>query len=130
MADKLDSILDDLLERWHHFKSGYQLAKGYGSSDATCRDFSTPTHWDWQNGAMDKHEEKVRMQGVDRALTRVPNTPEPWNTVLQFEARNLASAAMVWTSPRLPKGEELEILRMEARTRAILELQREGCMSR
>jgi len=127
MVSEIDAIIDDLLERWHEWKSGYRLSKGFSSSDATCKDFTTPTHWDWKNGAMEGRSDEIQMKGVDRAIERIPNHPQPWNTALQFEARNLASSFAVWSSPRLPKDhDELNTLRMEARTMLIRELYRDG----
>jgi hypothetical protein len=126
MKIEIDALLDDWLSRWHEFSSGYRMTRGYSGSDATCRDHRTPTHWDWQNGAEEDRGMKEEMKAFDKAIRRVPNHPERWFTCLAFEARNLASAAAVWKSPYLPIGEELAVLRIEARTKLIEELSRDG----
>lgn len=126
MTNDIDAIVDDLLARWHTYRSGYSHAQGYAGRDSTCRDYMTPTHWDWRNGAEDDRAEAEQMKGFEQAVERVPNAPQPWNHCLHVEARNLASQAAVWTSARLPVGAELEVLRMEARTMLITQLHRDG----
>lgn len=129
MPSDLDAIVNDLLARWHRWRTTYQHTRGYPASDATCRGFSAPNHWDWLNGAADERADELLVQAVDNAVDRVPNTPQPWNLALQFEARNLASRAKVWTSPRLPRDAgELQVLRLEARNRLLIELQRSGVL--
>lgn len=124
--DPMDFVLDDLLQRWFKWQQGYEYGRGYASSDATCRGYSTPTHWDWQNGAEDERAEEQQMRGVDKAIGKVPNDPYPWNTCLHFEARNLASQAQVWSSMRLPAGAELDVLRQEARNMLATQLRLAG----
>lgn len=129
-ASPLDQRINGLLIAWHEWRAGYSLGCGYSGSDATCRDFRAPTHWDWRNGAMEARAEDQIMRGVDRAIDRVPNTPRRWQTVIQFEARDLHSGARVWSSPMLPRDQaELEVLRIEARNRLLRELQREGVLT-
>jgi len=128
-VEALDGKLNRLLAQWYEWTQGYRHTRGYNGSDATCRDYNTPTHWDWRNGAQDERAEQVRMQGVDRAIRKVPNEPMPWRLALEFQAMNLHSEAKVWSSPRLPKGEELEILTLEARNRLLMELREEGVMT-
>ena len=128
MTNEIDRILDDLLARWHHYSKHYRHTRGFNGKDNTCRDYAAPTHWDWHNGAEDDRAEQQIMRGVDAAVARVPNTPCAWNLALQFEARNLASQYAVWNSPRLPQGEELKILVLEARNKLLVELQREGAI--
>ena len=127
-VDDVSARLDELLVLWHEHRSGYKLARGYAGQDATCRDFRAPTHWDWQNGAAQARAESLEVAAVDVAMERVPNAPHRWHTALAFEARNLSTGNRVWSSPMLPKGEELEILVLEARNRLLLELKKAGVM--
>jgi len=126
MKIEIDAVIDDLLSKWHQYSNDYRPSRGFSGSDATCRDHRAPTHFDWQNGAEEARALKQEMKAFDQAIHRVPNAPEPWYTCLAFEARNLASAAQVWNSPRLPAGEELAVLRIEARNKLIQELSRDG----
>lgn len=129
MRDEFDAILDDLLARWHRYAEAYRFTKGYSGVSSTTRDYRVPTHWDHRNGAEDERAEKIVMQQVDEAVNRVPNDPQPWRLALAFQARNLATGRTVWASPRLPRGEELETLTIEARTKLMRELYREGVMT-
>lgn len=129
MKTDLDRRIDELLILWHRHRAGYRMASGYSGSDSTCRDYRTPTHWDWQNGATDARADAITAKGVEEAAALVPNTPKRWNTALAFEARNLASGASVWTSPVLPRDpEELAILVLEARNMLARELIRAGVL--
>ena len=128
--DKIDALLDDLLARWHVYTEHYRFSKGYSGQSSTTRGYQTPTHWDWANGAMDDRAERVVMRGVSAAIERVPNDPRPWRTMIQFEARNLAVGASVWSSPRLPTNrDEFDVLRLEARNKTLKELYRQGVMT-
>lgn len=129
-ASALDQRIDGLLIAWHEWRTGYRLGRGYSGSDSTCQDYRAPTHWDWKNGAAQERAEDQMMRGVDRAIERVPNDPRRWRQAVEIEARNLHSGASVWSSPAMPSDPaELEVLRIEARTRLLLELQREGTLT-
>ena len=126
----IDNRLDDLLVMWHRYRAGYSVGRGFSGRDATCRDFQTPTHWDWRNGALDGRVDAVIAKGVSDAVDTIPNAPRRWNTALAFEARNLASMASVWSSPVLPKDkEELAVLVLEARTMLLDRLRRDGVLT-
>ncbi len=126
----IDNRLDDLLVMWHRYRAGYSVGRGFSGRDATCRDFQTPTHWDWRNGALDGRVDAVIAKGVSDAVDTIPNAPRRWNTALAFEARNLASKASVWSSPVLPKDkEELAVLVLEARTMLLDRLRRAGVLT-
>src|SRR4051812_26910778 len=77
-VEALDGKLNRLLACWYEWTQGYRHTRGYSGSDSTCRDYSTPTHWDWHNGAEDERAEQERMRGVDAAIKRVPNHPRYW----------------------------------------------------
>lgn len=125
----VDAMLDELLALWHRFSQGYNLAQGYGASSPMFHDTrSSWSPYDRDNGVPDMESDRSRARAVGIALFRVPNEPHHWRTVLMMDARNLNAEVKVWTSPRLPKGEELEVLRLEARTKLLVELQREGCI--
>lgn len=129
MKNEIDYLVDDLLSRWHSWRNGYTFARGFRGTDATCRDAQSQYHYrDRESGVVDEHIENEIMRAVDRAVERVPDRPRPWHLLILFEARNLWSGQAVWSSMRLPAGEELEVLRIEARSKLMMELQREGCI--
>lgn len=127
MQSDIDTILNDLLVRWHRHSKGYQLGKGYPSSDTACRGHRASRQYDDSNGALDSALEDTIMEGFDAAIGRVP---QPWNTALQFQARNMATGHAVWTSPRLPADPmERGVLLMEARNKLLRELSRDGVLN-
>lgn len=126
---EMDLRIDALLILWHQHRSSYRFASGYAGRDSTCRDYRSPGHWDWQNGATDARADAIEAQGVEDAANRVPNAPKRWNTALTFEARNLATGYAVWGSPVLPRDpEERAILVLEARNLLARELIRAGVL--
>lgn len=126
----LDAQVNELLILWRRYRKGYQHGRGWSGSDATCRDYSTPTHWDWKNGAQEDRVDEQLARGVDNAIERIPNAPHAWKTAIEFEAMNLSSGAAVWTSHSLPRdAAELAVLRLEARNLLIRELRAEGCLT-
>jgi len=127
--EALDGKLNRLLACWYEWVRSYTHTRGFNAADSTCRDYSTPTHWDWRNGAEDERADQERMRGVDRAIKRVPNEPRPWRLALEVQAMNLHGGAAVWSSSRLPSGEELDVLTLEARNMLLHELRAEGVMT-
>lgn len=128
--DLIEFRLNELLEEWYRWRRNFQVTRGYSGTDGTCRDHRSPGHFDWWNGAADARAEELRVKAVDKAMDLIPNSPERWNTALQFEAMNLASGAAVWSSPMLPKSrEEREVLIREARNMLLRELRRSGVMT-
>lgn len=127
----IDHKVDDLLARWHDWHSGYKLTAGHSGVDSTCREaLSDWSAYDRENGVTDAYSENQIMLAVDRAIDNVPDEPDRrWHTMILFEARNLWSQAEVWSSMRLPEDpEEFEVLRIEARNKLLIQLQREGCI--
>lgn len=125
----IDYKLDDLLAEWHRHAAMYRLSKGYAGTDATCRDYRAPGHYDWANGASDAKSDRIAMETMDDAMGNVPNHPHRWRTCLEFQARNLSTGFTVWSSPVLPKRkDELEVLQIEARTQLLKQLRRLGVM--
>jgi hypothetical protein len=128
--EQIEYKLDSLLAAWFTWRQSFKLTRGYSGQDATCRDYRSPGHWDWKNGAADARAEELQVEAVDVAVDKIPNSPQRWNTALQFEARNLVSGAAVWSSPMLPQEfEEREVLVREARNMLLKELRRVGVMT-
>lgn len=126
----LDTAVDDLLARWHDWRSGYSLTVGHSGVDSTCRDAESEwSAYDRENGVPDAYIENQIMLAVDRAVERIPDVPRRWHLMILFEARNLYSGAAVWKSTHLPQDyAEFEVLRIEARNKLLVELRREGCI--
>lgn len=130
MVNDIDWIIDDLLARWHRHSEGYRLAKGFSSSDSTCREArSNWSPYDRDNGVPEAELERSTVESVGRAIYRIPDAPRPWRHMIHIEARNLAVGVAVYSSPRLPQNrDEREVLRIEARNKLAKELMEEGCV--
>lgn len=125
----IDYRLDGLLRDWHAWRGKYRYTRGHAAVDSTCRDYRAPGHWDWQNGAADARADDLVMRAVEESVSRVPNTPEPWRTAIEFHAANLGAGARVWSSPRLPADPTTAaVLLLEARTRLLREMRAGGVL--
>lgn len=125
-APDLQDILSSMLVDWHHYchhtadRAGLPgRAAGFGQSRSN-------SQYDWENGLESDQVDRRIMQGFDAAVARIE---QPWNTALQFEARNLAVRYQVWASPRLPADPaDREALILEARNKLLRELDRDGVL--
>jgi hypothetical protein len=128
--ERIEYDLDGLLAAWHQYHENKKLTRGYSRTDSTCRDYRAPGHWDWKNGAADARADELQVKAVDECMDNIPNVPQPWNTALQFEARNCATGRAVWLSPRLPQDkDERAVLVREARNMLLKELMRAGVLT-
>lgn len=92
--------INDLLERWHRWESGKEPdCSGFPSTNASCKHWRASKQYDDTNGALDSDSEAKILEAVGYAIERVA---QPGRTAVYFHARNLASDAAVWQSPRLP----------------------------
>jgi hypothetical protein len=123
MIDETQQLINDLLSRWHDWKcTAAQL--GYPTTNAACRMYRCSRQHDSENGALDGDIEGQQMEAVDACIDRVP---QPYNTALQINARNLCTGATVWRSARLPDDRiEAAALLVRAREILLVELQRDG----
>lgn len=127
---EINEKLNDLLAKWHVWSQSYNLGKGYPSSDPIFGQAKAPSHWDSRNGALDAAVDGKIMEAFDAVIWQMPREPQPYLLALQFQARNLASRAQVWTSPYLPRDDgERSVLLMEARNMLLRKLARAGVMS-
>jgi hypothetical protein len=127
--DEIDYKLDHLLAQWYAWRREYRWGRGH-KSGAVTRDYQTPTHYDWHNGAADARAEDLVNRQVEECVELVPNTPERWRTAIEFEAMNLVTGAQVWHSSALPADKEArEVLVLQARNMLLRELMRAGVMT-
>jgi len=127
VQNELDTLLNDLLVKWHIYCSRYQFGKGYPSTDVTCRQSRTSKQYDYDNGAMDATVDDAIMAAFDAAMDKVE---QPWRTALSVQARNLRTGANVWNSPRLPSNAiERAAILIEARNILLMVLARDGILS-
>lgn len=116
MRHEDDELLNDLLRRWHVWTVHQPPEMGFYKQNAACKLYRASRQHDDQNGALDSDAESEIMEAVDAAIDRMQ---QPWRTAVQFNGRNLATGAEVWTSPRIPE-DAIERLELLAGARAIL----------
>jgi hypothetical protein len=126
MRNDLQDILSSLLADWHRWSQHRGSRNGYPGKAAGFGQSRSNTQYDWENGVEAEMVDRRIMEGFDAAIQRIP---QPWNTALQFEARNMVARVQVWSSPRLPKDiEERQVLVLEARNRLLRELAKDGVL--
>lgn len=127
--DGVDMKLDLLLIAWYHYRSEYRFGRGHRAAAVT-REYRAPGHHDWENGAAEEKANSIIDKQFDECVNRIPNEPQPWRLALEFEAKNLATKAFVWRSPRLPADDEArQVLILEARNMLLVELRKDGVMT-
>lgn len=125
MRDETDAILSDLLERWHRWMQGFQLCPQPGA-DPMFRNAKSGRGWDSTQDIIDGELSDSTMTAID---FEVGEMAEPGRSAIYAHARNLASKAAVWRSPRLPQDpQERAILVLEARNTLMRRLLRAGIM--
>lgn len=108
----IETTVNEILKEWHTWSANESFGKGYSSRSASCNDGTGGSN-DWEIADMDT---------VDAVIDTIP---QPHRTAICFIARNLATRAQVWSSPRLPTNiQELQVLNLEARnmlTKSLIE---------
>lgn len=124
----IDDKVADLLYQWYAWERGYKAGRGHARVSATTADYRAPRHFDWKNGAADAKVEEIIARDVGAAVYAVPDEPHRWRTCVQREAYCIFWGIENWASPVLPQGEELKVLRMEARNKIIREFRIRGLL--
>jgi hypothetical protein len=125
MQNDIQNILSGMLADWHHYCQHTAHKHGFAGKAAGFGQARSNSQYDWANNIESDLVDKRIMEGFDAAINRVP---QPWFTALQFDAKEQAVGYAVWSSPRLPSGEELEVMILEARNRLLRELARDGVL--
>ena len=124
MRNDADELLNDLLRRWHIRAVSTPPQTGYYTSNPACKLFKTSRQYDDANGALDSDQDGQVLEAVGFAIDRLE---QPWKTAVEFNARNLATGAAVWRSPRLPTDDmERAALVVESRGMLLVLLRSAG----
>ena len=106
------SVLDDLLSRWHTWAKGYSINPAPGA-DPMFRQARSSKQWDSSDDILDTEINSKIMEAID---FQVSEMVDPHKTAIHINARNCASGANVWNSPRLPADPlERSVIVLEAR---------------
>lgn len=111
MVDEQNTILDDLLSRWHAWSAGYSLSSS-PSTSPMFRQAKSSRSWDSSTEIVHDEVESSTMEKVDFVVCEMQ---EPHRSAIYAHARNLCTGQKVWSSPRLPLcPQERSIVLMEA----------------
>jgi hypothetical protein len=107
-----DAQVMDLLVLWHRSEARWLPVESYPAVCPSCSGYRASRQYDSNNGAS---ESEALARLVNHVSHVISGIQEPHQTALRFLARNRASGASVWSSPRLPESQdELEALTAEA----------------
>ena len=93
-----------LLVLWYRCEqSGALRVLGYPAECPSTQGYRTSRQYDDGNGAAETDERGELAKAVGQAVNSMQ---EPYRTALYFVARNHATGAKDWNSPRLPQAED------------------------
>ena len=98
MKTKANNILNDLIVEWWRWSKGWTGVAGYNTC-AMFHDVKSSRQWDSETDVLDGSLHNSQMKAVDFHIGELDATHR---TAIQIQARNLATGASVWRSPRLP----------------------------
>ena len=125
MNNDFNSILDDLLSRWHSWSKGASHINPI-SADPMFRSAKSGRGWDSTDEIVESELTADQMKAID---FEVGEMAEPQRSAIYANARNLASRYVVWSSPRLPQDpKERALVVLEARIVLTKRLLRAGVM--
>lgn len=102
MKNDSTNIIDDLLCAWHRWADKWSPCAGHGSC-AMFTGVKSSRQFDSEGDVADASLHNTQMKAID---FHVSEMSEVYRTALQICARNLATGAAVWRSPRLPQDAE------------------------
>lgn len=120
VMNETDSILDDILSRWHHWMKSKPVNGVDRMDDPAFRDSKSRSGWDSADDILDREMEGKVMQAVDfhvsGDLRGQGGLAEPYRAAIYCIARNCYTGRKVWMSPRLPQDPmERGVVLLEAR---------------
>lgn len=93
----------DMLAVWWRAESDWVPVEGYPPECPSTRGYRSSRQYDSTNGADDTDARSREISHVGKVVASID---EPYRTALYEIARNRATMAWVWRSPRLPSDEE------------------------
>jgi hypothetical protein len=93
----------ELLVLWWRYESQQQHVEGYPRECPSTAGYRASRQYDTENQAFETDARGLLAQRVGHA---VDSLPEPYRTALYVLARNRATGAEVWRSPRLPAHDD------------------------
>ena len=102
MRNESDSILDDLLSRWHSWCRGSRYQNEV-TADPAFKGHRSSRQWDSLDEVIDSDLTSSTMKSID---FQVSELLDPYRAAIYINARNCYTGREVWLSPRLPQDRE------------------------
>ncbi len=119
MRSENDHLVNDLLASWHRWASGWSGVASHGAC-AMFTSVRSSRQWDSEKDVVDGTLHNQTMKAIE---FNVGELSPVHRTAIQIHARNLATGASVWKSPRLPENpEELAVVLLEAKNALVRRL--------
>lgn len=102
MAVKRDDPQQDILDMlafWWRYESAWLPVAGYPEECPSTRGYKASSQYDTDNGAGETDARGLLAKRIGHAVASIQ---EPHRSALYVLARNRATGASVWISPRLP----------------------------
>lgn len=93
----------ELLVLWWRAERGWTPVEGYPVECPSTRGWRASRQYDDGNGAFDTDARGALIRRIGHAVAAIP---QPYQTALYLLARNRATGAQLWRSPRLPDDEQ------------------------
>ena len=100
----LISDVHDMLVLWHRRESLWNPVEGFPIECPSTAGYRASRQYDSDNGAADADYTTRVISHVDSVIEAME---DPHKTAIKLFARNRATGASVWRSPRLPDDKEL-----------------------
>jgi hypothetical protein len=106
LEEQRQEALDDLLSRWHWWRSHLAPVSGYETEGTATSQYQTSRQYDDVNGALDDQLEATCMQQVDFEISEMG---DPWRSAISALARSLCTGMMVFHSPRIQPADRARV---------------------
>jgi len=100
----MDNEIDALLEDWYDWQQSYRPKLGFGRADSACRGYQSGRRESVDLAEIaDERVRRLTCETIDACVSQLDLTAR---IAIQVEMRNRFSEARVWSSNRIPVGQD------------------------
>ena len=97
------SDIHDMLVLWHRRESLWNPTEGYPIECPSTAGYRASRQYDSDNGAAESDHSSRLVRHIDSVIESMD---DPYRMAIKLFARNRATGASVWRSPRLPQDQQ------------------------